>query len=91
MAKTQTAASMAPAAARKARRAAECLVQIVAVELVCAAEAIDHLRPLRTSPALERAWATIRERVPRLSGDRALAADVRHIGDLVRRGGFRAV
>jgi len=82
--------SMGPAAARKARRAAECLVQIVAVELICAAEAIDQLRPLKTSPALEQAWARIRERVPRLSGDRALAADVRHIGDLVRRGSFRA-
>jgi histidine ammonia-lyase len=82
--------SMGPAAARKVRRAAECLVQIVAVELVCGAEAIDHLRPLRTSPALERAWALIRERVPKLTGDRALAADVRHIGDLVRQGVFRA-
>ncbi|HVM43732.1 MAG TPA: histidine ammonia-lyase [Gemmatimonadales bacterium] len=82
--------SMGPAAARKARRAAECLVQIVAVELICAAEAIEQLRPLKTSPALEQAWARIRERVPRLSGDRALAADVRHIGDLVRRGSFRA-
>ena len=66
------------------------MVQIVAVELVCGAEAIDHLRPLRTSPALERAWALIRERVPKLTGDRALAADVRHIGDLVRQGVFRA-
>jgi len=82
--------SMGPAAARKARRAAECLVQIVAVELICAAEAIDQLRPLKTSPALEQAWARIREHVPRLSGDRALAADVRHIGDVVRRGSFRA-
>ena len=82
--------SMGPAAARKARRAAECLVQIVAIELICAAEAIEQLRPLKTSPALEHAWARIRERVPRLSGDRALAADVRHIGDLVRRGSFRA-
>ncbi len=65
-------------------------MQIVAVELVCAAEAIDHLRPLTTSPALESVVAAIRERVPRLSGDRALAADVRHIGDLVKRGVFRA-
>jgi histidine ammonia-lyase len=60
------------------------------VELLCAAEAIDHLQPLRTSPALERARLTIRERVPKLTGDRALSADLRHIGELVRQGVFRA-
>ena len=81
--------SMAPAAARKAQRAAEGLAQIAAIELICAAEAVDALRPLTTSPALERAHGLVREAVPRLAGDRALSADVRHIGDLVRRGAFR--
>ena len=82
--------SMGPAASRKARRAAECLADIAAIELMCAAEAIDRLRPLRTSPVLERAHAAVREQVPRLSADRVLAADLRRIGDLVRRGVFRA-
>ncbi len=81
--------SMAPAAARKARRAAGLLAQIAAVELICAAEAVDALRPLTTSPALERAHALVRSEVPRLAGDRALAADVQHIGTLVRRGAFK--
>jgi histidine ammonia-lyase len=57
---------------------------------MCAAEAIEHLRPLRTSPALEKAHAKIRETVPKLTGDRALSADVQHIGELVRQGVFRA-
>jgi histidine ammonia-lyase len=83
--------SMGPAAARKARRAARCLAQVVAVELLCAAEAIEHLRPLTTSPALERVHAAIRDVVPKLRGDRALAADLRHIGELVQRGVFRAL
>ena len=83
--------SMGPAAARKARRASEALSHVVAVELLCAAEAIEHLRPLKTSPALEHFHRVIRERVGRLSGDRALAADVKHIGDLVRQGTFRAM
>ncbi|MGA2384483.1 MAG: histidine ammonia-lyase [Gemmatimonadales bacterium] len=82
--------SMGPAAARKARRAAECLGLVTAAELMCAAEAIEHLRPLRTSPALEKAHAKIRETVPKLTGDRALSADVQHIGELVRQGVFRA-
>ena len=82
--------SMGPAAARKARRAAECLGLVAAAELLCAAEAIEQLRPLKTSPALEKVHATIREIVPRLTGDRALSADVQHIGALVKQGIFRA-
>jgi len=82
--------SMGSAASRKARRAAGCLADVVAIELMCAAEAVDRLRPLRTSPALERAHAAVRDQVPRLSADRVLAADLGRIGDLVRRGAFRA-
>jgi histidine ammonia-lyase len=82
--------SMGPAAARKARRAVDCLTHVVAVELLCATEAIEHLRPLTTSPALERFHARVRGVAPRLTGDRALSADVEHIRDLVRRGIFRA-
>ena len=82
--------SMGPAAARKARRSAECLADVAAIELLCAAEAVDRLRPLRTSPALERAHAAVRGVVPPLTADRALAADLRRIGELVRRGAFRA-
>ena len=82
--------SMGPAAARKARRAAECLGLVTAAELLCGAEALEHLRPLRTSPALEKVHARIREIAPKLTGDRALSADVQHIAELVRQGVFRA-
>jgi histidine ammonia-lyase len=82
--------SMGPAAARKARRATDCLARVVAMELLCAAEAIEHLRPLRTSPTLERVHARIREAVPKLAGDRALSADVQHIAESVLQGVFRA-
>jgi histidine ammonia-lyase len=81
--------SMGPAAARKARRAAACLGLVAAAELLCAAEAIEQLRPLKTSPALEKFHATIRETVPKLAGDRALSADGQHIAALVRQGVFR--
>ncbi len=82
--------SMGPAAARKARRVADCLGLVVAAELLCAAEAIEHLRPLKTSPALEKVHARIREIAPKLTGDRALSADLQHIGALVKQGIFRA-
>jgi histidine ammonia-lyase len=80
--------SMGPAAARKAARAARALAYVVAVELICAAEAIEHHRPLTSSPAIERAITAIRERVPALAGDRPLTGDVESVAELVRRGEF---
>lgn len=78
--------AMGPAAARKARRAAWCLSYVVAAELLCGGEAIEHHRPLTTSPALEAVLARIRRAVPRLAGDRALARDLEVLADMVRRG-----
>ncbi|MDO8665973.1 MAG: aromatic amino acid lyase, partial [Gemmatimonadales bacterium] len=78
--------SMGPAAARKARRAAWCMSYVVAAELLCAAEAIEHHRPMKTGLALERAHARLRGAVPRLTKDRPLAADVEAVATLVRQG-----
>ncbi|MDP3774425.1 MAG: histidine ammonia-lyase, partial [Gemmatimonadales bacterium] len=80
--------SMGPAAARKARRAAWCMSYVAAAELLCAAEAIEHHRPMKTGLALERAHARLREAVPRLERDRPLAADVEAVAGLVQRGAF---
>jgi histidine ammonia-lyase len=82
--------SMGPASARKARRAAWCLSHVAAAELVAGAEAIEHHRPLKTGPALERVFARIREVVPRLTADRALTEDVERVADLVRSGAIGA-
>jgi histidine ammonia-lyase len=80
--------SMGPAAARKAVRAVRALSYVVAVELICAAEAIEHHRPLMSSPAIERAITALRARVPALAGDRPLTADVERVAEMVRRGEF---
>lgn len=79
--------AMGPAAARKALKAAQLLSYVVAVELLCAAEAIEHHRPLTSSPALEKVVSAIRGKVPRLSQDRPLTADVEAVAELVRSGG----
>ena len=78
--------AMGPAAARKALKAAHLLSYVVAVELLCAAEAIEHHRPLKSSPALEKVMSAIRGMVPRLSQDRPLTADVEAVAELVRIG-----
>jgi histidine ammonia-lyase len=78
--------AMGPAAARKALKASQLLAYVVAVELLCAAEAIEHHRPLKSSEALEKVMAAIRRQVPRLTVDRPLTADVETIAAMVRSG-----
>jgi histidine ammonia-lyase len=59
---------------------------IVAVELMAAAEAIEHHRPLRTSPRLEPVLALIRARIAPLTQDRYLAPDLAAATELVLSG-----
>ena len=83
--------SMGLAAARKARRTVECLEGVVAVELLCAAEGIEHRRPLRAGVGVERVHAAVRARVPPLDGDRPLSADLQAVAALVAEGAFAPV
>jgi histidine ammonia-lyase len=76
--------SMGLAAARKARRAVECLEYVLAVELLCAAQALEHHRPLAPGRGVARAVRTIRERVPRMEGDRTPQPDIEATRDLIR-------
>lgn len=73
-------------AARKARRAVECFESVAAIELLCAAEGLEHRRPLRAGRGVERAHARLREVVPRLSGDRPVGIDIERITGLIRQG-----
>ncbi len=80
--------AMGPAAARKALRAARALGYVAAVELICAAEAVERHLPLTTSPRLQVAVARVRRDAAPLTGDRALTADVERVALAVRRGDF---
>jgi histidine ammonia-lyase len=64
----------------------ELATSVVAIELLCAAEAIDFQRPLRSSQAVERAHDLIRSVVPRLTADRPPASDIEAISRLIRGG-----
>ena len=78
--------SMGLAAARKARRIVDCLEYVLAIELVVAAEAVEHHRPLRAGDGVERAHALIREHVAPLDGDRSLSGDFEAVRGLIRDG-----
>src|SRR4051794_18696138 len=68
--------SMAPIAARKARRIAHNAAGVVAVELIAAAQGIDCHAPLKTSPKLQQLHAKVRELSPHLVSDRYWAHEM---------------
>jgi histidine ammonia-lyase len=78
--------SMSMSAALKASRAVELARLIVAVELLCAAQAIDLLAPLTTSDALTRVHESIRTRVTSLDADRAPSRDITTIAAMIEAG-----
>jgi histidine ammonia-lyase len=69
---------------------AENAVNVIAIELIAAAQGCDFHAPLKSSPPLERVRARLRERVPRLDHDRYLASDIAAAADLVRSGALAA-
>jgi histidine ammonia-lyase len=71
------------------RQAVADAMRVAAIELVCAAEAVD-LRGLPAGPATAAVIACLRERVPRMDVDRFLAPDLAAAEDLVRSGAILA-
>jgi histidine ammonia-lyase len=78
--------SMSMAAGLKATAALDLTRTVVAVELLCACQAIDLLAPLTSSPALSRVHDFIRRRVPMLEHDRPSSPDLAAITELIASG-----
>jgi histidine ammonia-lyase len=78
--------SFGPRAAAKARRALSLTRTVVAVELLCAAQALESHRPLKSGRLVERAHAAIRAVVPVLTDDRPPSPDIRAIEVLIETG-----
>jgi histidine ammonia-lyase len=78
--------SMSMTAALKASRAVDLARMVIAVELLCAAQAIDLLAPLATSAPLTRVHESIRARVPALDVDRAPSHDITTIAAMIDAG-----
>jgi len=75
--------SMSMTAALKADRAVARAREVIAIEMLCACQAIDFLAPLATSPTLARVHELVRSRVPALAADRAPAPDIVEITELI--------
>lgn len=79
---------MAMGAAVKLRRSVRNLRNVIAIELMAAAEGLEHRRPLRSSVPVEQAHALIRTMVPASTGDRVWSNDIARLSDALKAGAF---
>lgn len=78
--------SMGPISARKALRIIDNLENILAVELLCAAQAFDYRRPLKSSRILESVHQLIRDHISHAENDRVFADDLKLARKLIASG-----
>jgi histidine ammonia-lyase len=78
--------SMGMAAAIKLKKVVANTTNILAIEACAAAQAIDFLAPLQTSPALVKAHAVIRKVSPKVEHDRVFAKDFAEVARIVAAG-----
>jgi histidine ammonia-lyase len=78
--------SMGTIAARKARTILDNVMNVIAIEYLCAAQGIDLLSPLHPSEPLKVAHSVIRDHVSVLEDDRPLSGDIALIRNLISEG-----
>jgi histidine ammonia-lyase len=83
--------SMGMTSALKLRAIVDLAENLLAIELLAAAEGLEHRRPLKAGAGVERAFAAVRKIVPPLVQDRALSADIARVAEAIRRGEFTFV
>jgi len=80
--------SMGMGAAIKLKKVVANTTYVLAIEACAAAQALDFLAPLKSSPALQKAHAAIRKVSATINQDRSLAEDFVKLAELVRGGGI---
>jgi histidine ammonia-lyase len=78
--------SMSMGATLKAERALQLARTVIAIEILCACQAIDLLAPLESSHALMATHRAVRKLVPTLVDDRPPAPDIDAITELIGNG-----
>ncbi|MET0625927.1 MAG: histidine ammonia-lyase [Pyrinomonadaceae bacterium] len=82
--------SMGMTAALKLRRIVENVERVVAIELLAAAEGLEHRAPLKPGRGVLLAHERVRRHAPRLTRDRPLSDDIERVARALRRGDFDA-
>jgi histidine ammonia-lyase len=80
--------SMGMNAALKLRQAVENAEQVLAIELLAAAEGLEYRRPLRAGRGVEQVYAAARSVAARLTEDRPLSGDIERMAEAIRAGRF---
>ena len=80
--------SMGMTSALKLRSIVDLAENLLAIELLAAAEGLEHRRPLKSGAGVERAFASVRKFSPPLTHDRPLANDIARVAEAIRRGDF---
>jgi histidine ammonia-lyase len=83
--------SMATFAARRLQPMIDNVAYILGIEWLAAAQGIEFLRPLRSSPPLEEAHAVLRKHVGAMHEDRLLAPEIASATTLVRNGSLSRI
>lgn len=81
--------SMGMTSALKLRQAVDLTRQVLAIELLTAAQALEFLRPLKSSPALEGVRAAFQRMCPPRNDDRPFSTDLRAASEWLR--GWHAI
>lgn len=83
--------SMGSIGGRKALRVVGNLEKILAIELLCAAQALDFQRPLTSTPIIEEVHSRLRKWVPHAHEDRLFADDIEVAIAFTRSGEIQAI
>lgn len=83
--------SMATFAARRLTDIAQNIRDIVAIELLEAAQGLDYRRPLKAAAVVEQVHALVREQVSYYDQDRFFAPDITAVGTLIEQGQVAAL
>jgi histidine ammonia-lyase len=83
--------SMGMAAALKLKKVVANTTNVLAIEACAAAQALDLLAPLKTSPPLAQAHAAIRKISPKVDHDRVLAGDIAAIAAMIQEGALAKI
>jgi len=76
--------SMGMTSALKLRSIVDLAENLLAVELLAGAEALEHRRPLKAGIGIERAFAVLRKIAPPLTQDRSLSGDIARVAEAIR-------
>ncbi len=80
--------SMGMTSALKLRSIVGLAENLLAIELLAAAEGLEHRRPLKSGAGVEAAFATLRKLSSPLTHDRPLAHDIARVAEAIRRADF---